>query len=205
MTENQTSQRTPNLSGAVDIAVNTVPSDYSPGRHPLIILLWFLVQSFLFNLAPRPFYRWRRFWLVLFGARIGANVRVRPHVVVEFPWRLEVGENTSIGDHAWIYNLAPIRIGSNCVVSQYAKLVTGSHDVSSPVFELKTAPVVLEDNSWVGAAAFVGPGVTLGEGAVLAACAGAFKDLEPWKIYGGSGATYIKDRCLKSANSAPKE
>jgi putative colanic acid biosynthesis acetyltransferase WcaF len=185
------------IQKSIDLSVNVVPSDYSAGRNGFVVLLWFIVQTTLFNLMPRPFYAWRRFWLIVFGAKIASNVRIRPNVIVEFPWRLEIGENSSIGDHAWIYTVAPITIGKNCVISQYAKLVTGSHDVTSSKFVLKTAPIVIEDNSWVGANAFVGPGVTVSEGSVLAACTTAFKNLEPWKIYGGTGATFIKDRILK--------
>ena len=181
---------------SVDLSINVVQNDYSAGRSRLVVLLWFVVQSSIFNLLPRPFYAWRRFLLILFGAKIAQNVKIRPNVIIEFPWRLEIGENSSIGDYAWIYTLAPITIGRNCVISQYSKLVTGSHDVKSRTFDLKTAPIVIEDNSWVGANAFVGPGVTVGEGVVLAACATTLKSLEPWKIYGGGNASYIKDRVV---------
>jgi putative colanic acid biosynthesis acetyltransferase WcaF len=186
----------------IDLSRNVVPDEYSRGRSSLTFLLWLVVQQTLFNWAPRPFDGWRRFWLRLFGAKIGRNVRVRPHVTVEFPWRLSVGENSSIGEHAWLYSVAPIAIGNNCVISQYAKLVTGSHDIRARDFSLVTAPINVSDNAWVCANAFVGPGVSIGEGAVLGACSCTFEDIPPWTVFCGMRATYLGDRTLLGFSEA---
>jgi len=179
-----------------DISVNTVPDNYSLGRHKVVVFLWQLIQNTIFNWVPRPFYGWRRFWLRAFGATIGRNVRVRPKVIVEFPWRLTVGDNSTIGEYAWIYNLAPIVIGHDCVISQYAKLVTGSHDARDSHLCLEVKPIVINDCSWIGAGVFIGPGVTIGEGTVVGAQAAIFKDLPSWKIVTSSNSLRIKDRVI---------
>ncbi len=182
-----------------DITVNVVPQGYSMGRARIIVLLWQLVQSTLYSWAPRPFYGWRRFWLRAFGARLGHNVRIRPNVTVEFPWRLTIGDNSTVGDYAWIYTLAPITIGRNCVVSQYVRLVTGSHDARDRNLCLVVKPIVVGDCSWIGSGAFIGPGVTIGEGTVVGAQTNIFKDLPPWKIVTNSSSLQIKDRTINAA------
>jgi len=52
----------------------------------------------------------------------------------------------------------------------------------------------MEDKSWVAADAFVGMGVTIGEGAVVGARACVFKDVEAWSVVGGNPAKFIKRR-----------
>ena len=58
-------------------------------------------------------------------------------------------------------------------------------------------PIVIEDRAWVAAEAFVGPGVTIGEGAVVGARGCVFKDVEPWTVVGGNPARFIKQRTIK--------
>jgi putative colanic acid biosynthesis acetyltransferase WcaF len=55
-------------------------------------------------------------------------------------------------------------------------------------------PIVVEDYAWVAADAFVGPGVTVHEGAILGARGVALRDLEAWHIYSGNPAHKVKAR-----------
>lgn len=59
------------------------------------------------------------------------------------------------------------------------------------------SPIVIADQVWVCADAFIGPGVTIGEGAVVGARACVFKDVEPWSVVGGNPARFIKKRILE--------
>lgn len=95
------------------------------------------------------------------------------------------------------YNVAPVRIGANATVSQGAFLCTASHDITDPHNRLITAPIIIENQAWIAAAAFVGMGVTIGEGAVVGARAAVFKDVEPWTVVGGNPAKFIKKRIIK--------
>jgi putative colanic acid biosynthesis acetyltransferase WcaF len=92
------------------------------------------------------------------------------------------------------YNVAEITIDDFAIVSQRSHLCTGTHDVNDPGFPLKSRPIAIGSNAWVAAEAFVGPGVTIGEGAVLGARGVAFGKLEPWTIYAGNPARPIKER-----------
>ncbi|HLP85031.1 MAG TPA: putative colanic acid biosynthesis acetyltransferase, partial [Phycisphaerales bacterium] len=121
-------------------------------------------------------------------------VRVRPTVLIEQPWNLTIGDNSSIGDRAIVYCLGKITLGKHVSVSQGAHLCAGTHDHRKPDMPLLRPPIVIHDYAWVAADAFVGPNVTVGEGTVLGARACAMKDLESWSIYSGNPAVKVKDR-----------
>ena len=97
-----------------------------------------------------------------------------------------------------LYNQGTITIGPRCVVSQRAHLCASTHDASDPDFALVVRPVVLRQACWIAAEAFVGPGVTMGEGAVLAARGALFEDAEPMTIYRGNPATAVRQRVLRT-------
>jgi putative colanic acid biosynthesis acetyltransferase WcaF len=132
--------------------------------------------------------------LRLFGARIGKGVTVKPRVRVKFPWRLHVGDHSWIGEDVWLDNLAEIRIGDHCCISQSVYLCTGSHDWQRASFDLIVKPIVLEDEVWLAARSVVGPGVTIGRGAVLGLGSVATRNLLPCHIHQGVPAIPIKRR-----------
>ena len=82
-------------------------------------------------------------------------------------------------------------------MSQGAYLCGASHDINSLNKPLITAPIKIERFSWICADAFVGMGVTIGEGAVVGARAAVFKDVEPWTVVGGNPAKFIKMRVIE--------
>ncbi|MDF0490942.1 hypothetical protein PX554_22715 [Sphingomonas sp. H39-1-10] len=90
--------------------------------------------------------------------------------------------------------MAPISIGAYAVISQGAHLCSGTHDVDSPHFQLRARPITIGRRAWIAAEAFVGPGVVVGEGAVLGARGCAMRSLEPWIIYSGNPATPLRAR-----------
>ena len=121
------------------------------GASPLKAQLWWIVQALLFHTSPQFMYGWRRWLLRLFGARIGKGVIIRPSARITYPWRLEIGDRAWIGDHAEIYTLDRITIGADAVVSQFSKLMTGTHEFEKPTFDMVTRPIVIEDQAWVAA------------------------------------------------------
>lgn len=171
------------------------------GRSIFIELMWLFVSA-IFVRSWLPGSRHRRFLLRLFGAKVGASTVIKPGVRVKFPWRLEVGDHSWIGEGAWIDNLASVRIGANVCISQDAYLCTGSHDWTSPMFDLIVKPIWIEDAAWIAARSVVGPGVTVREGAVLGMGSTASKDLQPWHIYSGVPAVFVKMRVLKPVSVA---
>ena len=121
--------------------------------------------------------------LKAFGAKIGSGVVIKPNVNIKYPWLLEIGDYSWIGEDVWIDNLALTTIGKNCVLSQGSFLLTGSHNYTLETFDLLTKEIVLEDGSWVGAKAIVCPGITLKTHSILTVGSIATKDLEDYGIY----------------------
>jgi putative colanic acid biosynthesis acetyltransferase WcaF len=156
--------------------------------------LWMIVRGSLFRFSWHNWYGFRNFLLRCFGASIGRNVHIRPTTRIEIPWLLTIGDFSSLGDYTVVYDLGPITIGRRCTVSQYAQLCAGTHDYTRPDMPLIRPTITLGDDVWIAASAFVGPGLNVGEGAILGACGAAFKDLEPWTIYGGNPAKSIRPR-----------
>lgn len=158
-------------------------------------MAWASVERTLFRATWPTWYRYRAFLLRLFGARVDPHSRIRRTCRFECPWNLTVGEGASTGEEVWFYCLGPVFVGRRVTLSHFCKLCAGSHDLDDPeLMPLTRPPVVIHDDAWVATAAFVGPGVTVGEGAVLGAAAVTMRDLEPWSVYAGNPARLIRSR-----------
>ena len=153
-------------------------------------VLWGLAHPF-FRFSPRLLWGWRRFMLRLFGADIGRGVQVYPTARITIPWNITIADDGSIGDHAILYALGPIALGERTTVSQYGHLCAGSHDWRSPEVQLTKPPIVVGNDVWICADAFVGPGVTIGDGAVVGARAVVMKDVAPSAVMSGNPAKQI--------------
>lgn len=166
--------------------------------------LWMITTRLLFRPSFHNWYGFRNRMLRLFGAKIGKNVRIRPTAKIEIPWNVSIGDNSVIGDDAIIYSLGRVTIGQRVVVSQYAHLCAGTHDARLRSFPLLKPPITIGDDAWIAADAFVGPGVTVGSGAILGARSSAFHDLPEYQICVGNPARAIKPRILIDS-TAPAE
>lgn len=159
--------------------------------------LWMIVGKPLFRLSFHNWYGYRRTLLRLFGARIGSRVAIRPSVNIEIPWMLDVRDDATVGDYAILYSLGRITIGQRTIISQYAHLCAGTHDYTDHTFKLQRTPINLGDDAWIGADAFVGPGVNVGSLAVLGARSSAYRDLPESQVCVGNPAKPIKPRILR--------
>ncbi len=158
--------------------------------------LWMIARASLFRPSFHNWYGWRRLLLKLFGAKLGQNVRIRPTAFVEIPWNLDLADDVVIGDYAIIYSLGKITIGRGSTISQYAHLCAGTHDYTSRRFPLLKPPIVIGEEVWVAADAFVGPGVTIGDRSVVGARATVVKNVPPDQVVVGPNATIVKQRIL---------
>jgi putative colanic acid biosynthesis acetyltransferase WcaF len=146
------------------------------------------------------FHNWygtRRWLLRLFGAQIDPTSRIRPSARISYPWRLKVGAHTAVGDHAIIFCLGPISIGSRCTISQYAHLCSGSYDYTTRTMTLVTRPIIIEDDAWIAADVFVGPGVTVGRDSVVGARSTVLHSLPPGMICAGDNARPMAPRIVR--------
>lgn len=165
---------------------------FDRGRPLWVDALWILVSLFVSSTLPGSSVR--VFLLRRFGAEIDQGVVIKPRVRIKFPWRLAIGRNSWIGEGAWIDNLADVKIGQDCCVSQGVYICTGNHDWSQPSFDLKVEPVILEDGCWLGAFSKIAPGVTIQRSAVVAMGAIVFSDVDENMVVSGNPASVLKSR-----------
>ena len=170
---------------------------FDRGAGKLRECLWLLVSLFLFRLCPFSLSSLKCAILRAFGAKIGRDVVIKPQVKITFPWKLEIGDFVWLGEQCWLLNLDRITIGSNVCISQSAFLCTGNHNYRLQTFDLIVKPITIEDGAWLGAGCWVGPGVKIGSHSVLAACSVMTGDMEPWGIYQGNPAVFIKRRTIE--------
>lgn len=166
-------------------------------RHRLFRLVWSIAWTLLARWTPPPLHGWRRLLLRLFGARIGRGVRVYGGARIWYPPALAMDEFACFGPGVNCYNQASIRVGARAIVSQGAHLCAGTHDIADPRFQLVARPIVIGAGAWIAAEAFVGPGVAIGDGAVLGARAVAMRDIPAAQVWTGNPAVYVKMRVLR--------
>ncbi len=99
-----------------------------------------------------------------------------------------MGVGSCLGDRAHAYSLSLIDIHAGATVAQEAYLCTGSHDFNQPVYPLTVSPIVVESDAFIGARAFVLPGVTIGRGAIVGACSVVTRSVAPHQTVAGNPA-----------------
>lgn len=158
-------------------------------------ILWGVCYTLLFRPSPKLFFNgWRNNLLRLFGAKIGTGVKIHNTAKILYPWELEIGDGCWVGWDVDIYNYARVKIGRMSVVSQYTYLCTGTHDYEDPSFPLTFQPITIGDQAWVAAKCFVAPGVTIGDGAIIASASVVTKDMPEWQICAGNPCKPLKAR-----------
>jgi len=182
----------------VDLSLTT-NRDYVPQRRFVVRALWLFVEALVLVNPVVTSYRLKRAALRIFGARIGANVIIKPGVHVKYPWRLRVGANCWLGERCWIDNMEDVTIGDNVVLSQGAYLCTGNHDWSDPGMGLSPQPIIIEDGVWIGAFVRVAPGRRIAEESILVIGAVSLGDTEPRGIYAGNPAELVRRRTVRDA------
>lgn len=160
---------------------------------------WGFAYVFLFRPSPRPMHGWRAWLLRRFGARIGRACHVYPRARIWAPWNLVMHERASMADDVICYSMATIELGRKCVVSQGSHLCAGTHDYQDPNFQLIAEPIFIGESAWICAEAFVGPGVRIGDGAVIGARSVVTRDMPAWTVCAGNPCRPLKPRVVRDA------
>lgn len=168
-------------------------------QNRLARIAWGIVYTLLFRTSPRPLHSWRSFLLRFFGAKLGKGCHVYPKAQIWAPWNLVMADYAGIADDVNCYSIAVVSLGKKVVVSQGTYLCTGTHDYEDPNFQLHAKPIYIESNAWLCAESFIGPGVTIGEGAVIGARSVVTKDMPAWTVCAGNPCKPIKPRIVKKS------
>jgi len=164
------------------------------GRPRWIEAAWHGVKCFFF-LSPWPVpSALKRALLRFFGAQIGEGVVIKPRVNIHLPWKLAVGDFAWIGEEAFILNFEPVTLGAHCCISQRAFICTGNHDYRQPNMPYRNDRITVQDGAWIGAQAFIAPGVTIGTDAVITAGSVVTRDQPPQMICSGNPCVALKHR-----------
>ncbi len=163
-------------------------------RERVAMLLWEVCWTLFCQWTPKPLNRWRLFWLSRFGARLNGTPFVHQRARIQIPWNLTMHDRSCLGDRANAYSLGEIEIGARAVVAQEVYLCTGTHDLTNPALPLIVGKITIGDDAFLGARAFVLPGVSIGRGAVVGACSVVTKDVPEGAVVAGNPAQVLRQR-----------
>lgn len=163
-------------------------------RHRLKLVLWEFVWAIFCSWTPKPANCWRLFWLKLFGAKIYGTPFVHQRARIQVPWHLILHHQACLGDRANAYSLGMIEIHEHATVAQEVYLCTGTHAFDQPAMNLVTTPISIGAHAFIGARAFIMPGVSVGRGAVVGACSVVTRNVPPHSIVAGTPACEISKR-----------
>jgi acetyltransferase-like isoleucine patch superfamily enzyme len=174
-----------------------VPIDQWIGSHAGVRtkrLLHCFIDGCLWLISWMPTHAMRVTGLRLFGASIGRDVALGRGIRTFYPWKLTIASHTVIGVRVYLDARGGLKIGSNCNISAEAAIWTAEHDIQSAEFAMTAAPVVIGDRTWICFRSIVLPGVTIGEGCVVAAGSVVTGDLPPFSFAGRVPAEVIGKR-----------
>lgn len=160
--------------------------------------IWEYFVRPIYHLLPGKRNRLRVPLLRMMGAKIGNDVFIQRRVKILMPWELELGDCLAIAHDVTILNFTNVTIGSMTVISQGVHICTGTHDYNHPYFPLLFKPINVGSECWIASGAFVGPGVSIGNGCVVGANSVVTKTMPEWQVCAGNPCKPIKARNISS-------
>ena len=180
--------------------VTVKPEQKSPYESPWTVenrflrVLWEFCWLLFCSWTPKPLNDWRLFWLRVFDAKIDGTPFVHQRARIGIPWNLTLHDHACLGDRANAYSLGEIEIGARATVAQEAYLSSASHDFHDPAMPLTVAKITVGEDAFIGARAFVLPGVRIGARAVIGACSVVTKDVPDDVIAAGNPCRVLRSR-----------
>ena len=163
-------------------------------KNKLYRAMFYIVWAGLVRYTPNSLFLFRSFVLRCFGGYVSLSSRIYPTSKIWSARNLEISDMSTIGPRVRLYNQGFVSIGERVIISQDASICASTHDYNDQLHPLVLRPIIIKDDVWICSEAFIGPGVTVGEGAVIGARAVLTKDAEPWCVYAGNPAIKIKER-----------
>ena len=158
------------------------------------LLLWEYAWMLFCVWTPKPLNPWRLLVLRFFGAQVHGTPFVHQRARIQIPWNLVIHDRACLGDGANAYSLGRIEIGARATIAQEAYLCAGTHDFSQAALPLQTAPIVIGEDVFVGARAFVLPGVSIGAGTIIGAGSLVTRDIPAQVIAAGNPCRVLRPR-----------
>lgn len=145
-----------------------------------------------------PCHLFRKMFYLLAGMKVGKGSVI--HMWANFfdPSEIVIGEDTIVGDHAFLDGRASLKIGNHVDIASSVMIYNSEHNLESEDFTARTEPVEIGDYVFIGPRAIILPGVKVGKGAVIAAGAVVTKNVNDFTIVGGVPAKEIGERKNKN-------
>ncbi|MFH0863613.1 MAG: acyltransferase [Candidatus Gottesmanbacteria bacterium] len=145
-----------------------------------------------------PIHFKRRWIYRLAGIKIGKGSAIHMWANFYKPSGISIGEDTIIGDHAFLDGRAPLTIGNHVDIASQVLIYNSQHNINVEDFGAIDGPVIIDDYVFIGPRVTILPGVHIGRGAVVAAGAVVTKDVPEYAIVGGVPAQVIGERQNKN-------
>jgi maltose O-acetyltransferase len=154
------------------------------------------IRNFLLRIVGYvPGYFMRGTLYRIFGMKLASRAKIGVGcLILGGPGRITIGAGSVINPGVVLDGRFPLSIGSNVSISIQALILTLEHDLAVTDFGGIGGPVTIGDRVFIGARAIVLPGISIGEGAAVAAGAIVTKDVEPYTIVAGVPAKPIGSR-----------
>ncbi len=157
--------------------------------------MWsYLRPRLLAELGKVPSHALRNYFYRRSGVTLPHSSSLHGRATIYAPEGIVVGQNCTIGDNCILDGRAGITFGDNVNVGAHVAIYTREHDVDSPDFAEVGAPVRIGSYAWLASHSVILPGVTVGEGAVVAAGAVVSRNVAPYTLVGGNPAQVIRER-----------
>jgi maltose O-acetyltransferase len=142
--------------------------------------------------------RLNRFLVQRIFRKCGRNVNIRPRVYFGAGRNISIGDDSMLGQNSIIGSTAAVVIGNDVMMGPEVLIYTSNHGMEPGIpmrrQALQCAPVCVGNDVWIGARCIILPGITIGDGAVLAAGAVVTADVPANAVVGGVPAKLLKYR-----------
>ena len=130
----------------------------------------------------------------LTGQDVNETLKLIPPFHTDCGKNIHIGENVFINSNCTMQDQGGVYIGDDVLIGHNVCILTLNHDFEiEKRAELHPSPIHIKNKAWIGSNATILPGVTIGEGAIVAAGAVVTKDVAPNTIVGGNPAKFIKN------------
>ena len=129
----------------------------------------------------------------LVGYRVDDGFRLFPPVYTDFGKNIKIGKDVFVNSGCCFQDQGGVTLGDGCLVGHNVVFATLDHDIRPERRgDMTAAPIVVGKNVWIGAHATILKGVTIGDGAIVAAGAVVTRDVPPNTIAAGVPARVVK-------------
>lgn len=158
----------------------------------IMVILFSLPRYSLLNFVKKIF-------LEIMGAKIGNKVIFYPGVWIIPGKNLNIEDEVDLAKDVLITTSGGVSIGKRTLIGYRTQILSADHTIPPrgipfPVSGDNPAPIIIQNDVWIGANCIITAGVTIGEGSVIAAGSVVTKDVKANSIVGGVPAKLIKMR-----------